>query len=57
MTRYPDELQQRFADLANFRIPQGESLKDLEARVAPKLEDLFQQHAGEAFLVVAHAGH
>jgi alpha-ribazole phosphatase len=56
MTRYPDELQQRFADLANFRIPQGESLKDLEARVAPRLADLIQQHAGEAFLVVAHAG-
>jgi alpha-ribazole phosphatase len=56
MTRYPEELQQRFADLANFRIPQGESLKDLEARVTPKLADLIQQHMGKAFLVVAHAG-
>ena len=56
MTKYPEELQQRFADLANFRIPEGESLKDLEARVAPKLAELLQQHAGEAFLVVAHAG-
>ncbi len=56
MTRYPEELQQRFADLANFRIPEGESLKDLEARVAPKLADLIREHSGEAFLVVAHAG-
>jgi alpha-ribazole phosphatase len=49
MTQYPEELQQRFADLANFRIPQGESLKDLQARVMPKLTDLCQRHAGEAF--------
>ncbi len=56
MTRYPEELQQRFADLANFRIPGGESLMDLQARVAPKLAELLQHHAGEAFLVVAHAG-
>lgn len=56
MTRYPEELQQRFLDLANFRIPGGESLKDLEARVSPKLEELLERHAGQAFLVVAHAG-
>jgi alpha-ribazole phosphatase len=56
MTQYPEELQQRFADLANFRIPGGESLQDLHARVAPKLTELVQRHTGEAFLLVAHAG-
>jgi alpha-ribazole phosphatase len=56
MTQYPEELQQRFADLANFRIPGGESLNDLEARLSPKLAELIERHAGEAFLVVAHAG-
>ena len=56
MERYPDELQQRFDDLANFRVPGGESLADLQTRVTPKLAELLQHHAGQAFLVVAHAG-
>lgn len=56
MTQYPEELQQRFADLAHYRIPGGESLMDLRDRVAPKLAELLQRHAGQAFLVVAHAG-
>ncbi|MBM4289621.1 MAG: alpha-ribazole phosphatase [Deltaproteobacteria bacterium] len=56
MERYPEELQQRFNDLANFRIPGGESLQDLHDRVMPKLAELLQCHAGQAFLVVAHAG-
>lgn len=56
MDRYPEELRQRFNDLANYRIPGGESLKDLQARVTPKLAELVQRHAGRAFLVVAHAG-
>lgn len=56
MERYPEELQQRFRDLANFRIPGGESLQDLKARALPKLQELIQRHQGEAFLLVAHAG-
>lgn len=56
MTKYPEELQQRFADLANFRIPEGESLTDLNDRVSPKLTDLLRQHTGEALIIVAHAG-
>lgn len=56
MDRYPEELQQRFTDLANYRIPGGESLADLQTRVLPQLTALCQRHAGEAFLVVAHAG-
>lgn len=56
MERYPEELQQRFQDLANFRIPGGESLQDLKARALPKLQELIRRHAGEAFLLVAHAG-
>ncbi len=56
MERYPEELQQRFRDLANFRIPGGESLLDLKGRALPKLQELIQRHQGEAFLLVAHAG-
>lgn len=56
MDRYPTELQQRFQDLANFRIPGGESLQDLRNRVLPKLQELLRRHEGEAILLVAHAG-
>ncbi|MGQ9920829.1 MAG: alpha-ribazole phosphatase [Desulfobacca sp.] len=56
MDRYPEELRQRFNDLANYRIPGGESLKDLEARLTPALSELRQRHVGQNFLVVAHAG-
>lgn len=56
MARYPEELQQRFADLANYRIPGGESLRDLQARVLPALQDLRHRHEGQNFLIVAHAG-
>ena len=56
MDRYPEELRRRFDDLANYRIPGGESLKDLEARALPKLAELRQRHDGQSFLLVAHAG-
>ena len=56
MAQYPAELEERFRDLANFRIPGGESLKDVRARALPKLQELLARHAGEAFLLVAHAG-
>ena len=56
MAQYPAELEERFRDLANFRIPGGESLKDVRARALPKLQELLARHADEAFLLVAHAG-
>jgi alpha-ribazole phosphatase len=54
--RYPAELQARFRDLPNFRIPEGESLMDVRARALPRLNDLIQTHHGRAFIIVAHAG-
>jgi len=56
MTQYPAELEGRFRDLTNFRIPGGESLKDVGARALPKLKELLTRHAGQAFLIVGHAG-
>ncbi len=56
MAQYPAELEERFRDLANFRIPGGESLKDVKARALPKLKELLARHSGSAFLIVAHAG-
>jgi alpha-ribazole phosphatase/probable phosphoglycerate mutase len=54
--KYPDDLQARFQDLPNFRIPGGESLMDLKARALPALQELIAQHHEQAFLLVAHAG-
>ncbi len=54
--RYPEELQARFRDLANFRIPGGESLGDVRRRALPQLAQLIERHEAQAFLVVAHAG-
>jgi alpha-ribazole phosphatase/probable phosphoglycerate mutase len=54
--RYPAELEARFRDLTSFRIPGGESLLDVSARVLPRLSDLINRHLEEAFIIVAHAG-
>lgn len=53
---YPEDLQARFRDLPNFRIPGGESLMDLKARALPALKRLVEEHHEQAFLLVAHAG-
>ncbi|MCL6622290.1 MAG: histidine phosphatase family protein [Syntrophobacterales bacterium] len=53
---YPQELAARFRDLANFRIPGGESLTDVQARVLPKLRELLRRHPGQSLALVAHAG-
>jgi alpha-ribazole phosphatase len=54
--RYPQELQARFRDLPNFRIPGGESLLDVRDRALPRLDELIQRHDRQSFLIVAHAG-
>jgi alpha-ribazole phosphatase/probable phosphoglycerate mutase len=54
--RYPKELKARFDDLANFRIPGGESLQEVRQRALPKLQELIAQHQGQTLALVAHAG-
>ena len=54
--QYPQELKGRFEDLANFRIPGGESLMDVRRRALPRLNELIKEHQGRALLIVAHAG-
>jgi broad specificity phosphatase PhoE len=54
--RYLDaEGYQRFhANPATFGYPGGESFRDVFERVAPALDQLLRQHAGESILVVGH---
>ena len=52
----PDDWQARLADLVNYRVPQGENLLDVEARVMPVITQIVERHKGEEILVVAHGG-
>ena len=56
MEQFPADLEARFKDLSNFRIPGGESLADVRARTLPALKRLLAEHDEQAFLLVAHAG-
>ncbi len=53
---YPDEWQARLADIVNYRVPNGESLVDLAARIRPALKEIVERHPGEDILLVAHGG-
>lgn len=54
MEKYPEDIPQWLQDLETFRIPQGESLIDVQQRVLPKLEELIAKHQGEDFVLVCH---
>ncbi|MFH1035381.1 MAG: histidine phosphatase family protein [Pseudomonadota bacterium] len=54
--RYPQDLAARQADLASFRIPDGESLEDLAARLVPSFQQMVADNQGGIICVVAHAG-
>jgi alpha-ribazole phosphatase len=56
MTRYPVEWQARLADIVNYRVPSGENLLDVQARVMPVISRIVETHQGEEVLVVGHGG-
>ena len=53
---WPDSWQARLADLVNDRVPQGETLLDVEARVMPVINSIVERHTGQEVLVVGHGG-
>lgn len=53
---WPDEWSARMADLVNHRVPEGERLLDVEARVMPVIEEIVESHKGQELLVVGHGG-
>ncbi len=53
---WPEGWQARLADLVNYRVPEGENLLDVEARVMPVMADIIARHRGESVLVAAHGG-
>ena len=56
MEKHPAEWQARLADIVNYRVPGGESLLDLQARIMPVIKGIVERHRGEDVLVVAHGG-
>ncbi|MDD2366514.1 MAG: alpha-ribazole phosphatase [Desulfuromonadaceae bacterium] len=53
---YPEGWQARLEDLVNYRVPKGESLNDVEARVMPVINEVVEKHSGKEVLIVAHGG-
>jgi alpha-ribazole phosphatase len=53
---WPDEWRARLADLVNHRVPGGERLLDVEARVMPVTREIVERHRGQELLVVGHGG-
>ena len=54
--RWPTEWQARLNDLVNYRVPEGENLLDVQARVMPVIAEIIERHNGREVLVVGHGG-
>jgi len=55
-SEYPLEWKARLADITNYRVPHGESLRDLSDRIMPVIKGIVSRHQDEKVLVVAHGG-
>ena len=53
---WPDGWKARQADLVNYRVPEGENLLDVNARVMPVINEVVERHKGQEVLVVGHGG-
>lgn len=54
--RWPEEWKARLSDMVNYRIPQGENLLDMQARVMPVINEIIEEQPGREVLVVGHGG-
>lgn len=54
--RWPEEWQARLDDLVNYRVPQGENLLDVQARLMPVVREIIERHKGQEVLLVGHGG-
>lgn len=53
-TWFPDQYHQYEADKMNYRIPDGESLADVQARVVQAFEEIVAEDAAETIAIVSH---
>jgi len=54
--RFPAEWHTWLADPWDARPPEGETYREVEARVIPFVRRLVREHAGQAVLILAHGG-
>lgn len=54
-TRFPDQWRDRYANLAHYVVPGGESFADVGARVIPMFEKIVASASGDV-LITAHSG-
>ncbi|MBU1274317.1 MAG: histidine phosphatase family protein [Proteobacteria bacterium] len=54
--QFPEEMEARWADLAGYRIPGGESLEDLAERIIPVFQGIIGENMGREVCVIGHAG-
>ena len=56
LAHHADEVRAIYADFGGACMKDGESLKDLAARVLPALREIISRHRGESVAVAAHGG-
>jgi alpha-ribazole phosphatase/probable phosphoglycerate mutase len=56
MAQCPEDFARRLEDLVGFRVPGGESFRDLERRVMGKVRDMLSAGNGKTVALVAHGG-
>lgn len=54
--RFPGQVEQKFTDFINYRIPGSETVKEVEERIFPEFDKIIHRHRGETVLIVAHGG-
>jgi len=54
--RFPEQVEQKFADFINYRIPGSETVTEVETRIYPEFDRITTRHRGEAIVIVAHGG-
>lgn len=54
--RYPGTLEERTRQLIDYRVPGGESIRDLTGRVVPKVKEILRVHQGKNIAIVVHGG-
>lgn len=55
-TEFPEEVEKMNKDWREYRVPQGESLKEVMERAVEKLEELTKKHKNKTIVIVSHAG-
>jgi alpha-ribazole phosphatase len=54
--KFPGNMEQRMADIVNYKIPEGETISDLWDRVGKGMDTLLENHKNEHIALFAHSG-